>query len=358
MCVIVAKYLSSTGWVLMKNRDRNYRPTITMKSENREQDDLSLLYMYDLNSKYGEGINSSNIGIVSSATFVSRDELEGQTGNYGRKVEYAPDGVAIRGALRTPGTIKDCIHTLLEKGMIGNTLLSNGDDCYLVESYISDEGEYKVEVRQLPNVVGSAVVRSNHGVLLEDAGYRREDDEFKRKSTELRKEMVESKIGVVKTITELIDVLSVSNENPEPQFNPLRWDSRDKAMRTTGQLLVIPKQKKLLYRSIFDRIEDKTTTLDTGLSYEWLEPFTAPVQESKIINESKTITPVEVGSWTYLDSANKKRYHVSSTGLLTSVEYLGESWERLSIVPATNVHLSEARTIKNLASLISGLNNK
>lgn len=330
MCIIVAKYLSSTGWVLMKNRDRNYRPTITMKSENRRDNDLSLLYMYDLNSKYGEGINSRGIGIVSSATFVSRDELEGQTGNYGKKVEYAPDGVAIRGALRTPGTIKDCINTLLEKGMIGNILLSNGDDCFLVESYISDDGEYKVEVRQLPNVVGSAVVRSNHGVLLEDAGYRREDDEFKRKSTELRKEMVESKIGSVSSITELISVLSVYNENPEPQFNPLRWDTEDKAMRTTGQLLVIPKQKKLLYRSIFDRIEDKVSTLDTGLSYEWLEPFSAEVNERKSLNESRTESLEKEKLYFFIDDKTSTKYYFEPSGVLVYAEKLDKDGNAIS----------------------------
>ena len=343
MCVIVAKYLSSTGWVLMKNRDRNYRPTITMKSENREKDDLSLLYMYDLNSKYGEGINSSNIGIISSATFVSRDELEGQTGNYGKKVEYAPDGVAIRGALRTPGTIKDCISTLLEKGMIGNTLLSNGDDCYLVESYISDAGEYKVEVRQLPNVVGSAVVRSNHGVLLEDAGYRREDDEFKRKSTELRKEMVEAKIGKANSITEIIDILSVYNENSEPQFNPLRWDSRESAMRTTGQLLVIPKQKKLLYRSIFDRIEDKVSTLDTGLSYEWLEPFSVELSERSFLNESLKEEIKTDGLYTFTDSRDKVRYFFESTGILHYVARVDENLKVKHIRKATQRDLSDIK---------------
>ena len=114
-------------------------------------------------------------------------------------------------------------------------------------------------------------------------------------------------------------------------------------MRTTGQLLVIPKQKKLLYRSIFDRIEDKVSTLDTGLSYEWLEPFSVELSERRSLNESLEKEIKTDGLYTFTDSRDKTRYFFESTGILHFVARIDENLKVKHIRKATHKDLSDIK---------------
>jgi len=96
LCVVVGKYFEGTGWVLAKNRDRNYLPTIKMVQTVRGG--VERLYLYDKQTGYSEGINEHGLCIVSAAVSVKSDEKEGKV----KKAAVngtSPDGKRIRAAL-------------------------------------------------------------------------------------------------------------------------------------------------------------------------------------------------------------------------------------------------------------------
>jgi len=123
MCVIAAKYLESCkSFVAVKNRDRNYKPTISIRQSFRG--DVESLYILDSVTKYSEGTNEFGTSIINSATSVKNDESaaalarryekkkEKSTGEY-----MAPDGVIIRRAL-IQKNIKDSIQVLIDTRLV------------------------------------------------------------------------------------------------------------------------------------------------------------------------------------------------------------------------------------------------
>ena len=45
MCIVAVKYFPETGWVGVKNRDRNYQPVIKIKQSFRN--DIERMYILD-----------------------------------------------------------------------------------------------------------------------------------------------------------------------------------------------------------------------------------------------------------------------------------------------------------------------
>jgi len=50
MCVIVAKYFEGTGWVGVKNRDRNYVPDLSFRK--KQNKNTETLYFWDDITQY------------------------------------------------------------------------------------------------------------------------------------------------------------------------------------------------------------------------------------------------------------------------------------------------------------------
>ena len=68
MCIVAGKYFPGTGWVAVKNRDRNYIPEISFRTF--KSDGLEVTYFLDDITQYCEGINSAGVGIVSASLMV------------------------------------------------------------------------------------------------------------------------------------------------------------------------------------------------------------------------------------------------------------------------------------------------
>ena len=138
MCTIVAKYLEDYGWVGVKNRDRNYKPTISISQNNR--DGTEAVFIVDSVTRYSEGINAYGVGILNAATSVKNDESVAAIARKYEKEKLkkeggykAPDGIIIRNALRykTPkeaadylGTSKFMVRLFVESKFIDK--LANG----------------------------------------------------------------------------------------------------------------------------------------------------------------------------------------------------------------------------------------
>lgn len=254
MCVVACKYIDELGWVIAKNRDRNYKPIIRIRKSFREN--IERLYIWDERTKYTEGVNEFGVAIISASVTVKEDEAEGSQAlktkkdNVSKKPRtfYSPDGLRIRTALFEKTSL-DATRKLIDLEIPGNTIVADKERCFLLEgAFVEDEYVYKVV--EVPK--NKIAVRTNHGIFLPWTGYSADIPEQaeKRESSEIR--YIKTVKGLVKskTLEEILDALSdTSDENP--QMNPLRIDLKKNSMRTTGQIVIVPREHTLHYRSIW-----------------------------------------------------------------------------------------------------------
>ena len=262
MCVVAAKYFKDTGWVGVKNRDRNYLPEIKIIQSNRKG--LQRMYIYDEATKYTEGLNEFGVCILSAAMDVFDDEKEREAGfvsTYGKK---------IRNALleKTP---QAAVNRLIRTELAGATLVFNEKECYLLEAGFDvlkkdasrdNPRIYKYEKRRLENKPNNLVVRTNHGVFVPEIGYQPNDDRKQvdavraRQSSETRMKYAEDSLKKVTKVTDMLDGLAVKDADKDTFLNPIRLgDPKKGDMVTTGQLMLVAQERTLHYRPLHSEIE-------------------------------------------------------------------------------------------------------
>jgi hypothetical protein len=269
MCVVACKYLKDIGWVIAKNRDRNYKPTIIIRKSFRRNTER--LYIWDDRTKYTEGINEFGVAIISASVTVKEDEAEGQAAVNKNKLDkktkiknrtyYAPDGLRIRTAL-FERTAVEAASQLIELEIPGNTIIADRERCFLLEGAFVENDEYVYKIVEVPKE--KIAVRTNHGIFLPWTGYSKEIPEQvpKRESSDARYEKVVSLLKRASTFDEFLDAMSDTSDK-NPQLNPLRIDPERNSMRTTGQLIMIPKEQTLHYRPIWCETEFDLDKLNT-----------------------------------------------------------------------------------------------
>lgn len=255
MCVVCCKYLDNIGWVLTKNRDRNYKPNVLIRKSFRR--DIERLYLWDNNTKYTEGVNEFGVAIISASVTVKEDEAEGSVAikRNKKKIEiqkgiyYSPDGFRIRTALFEKNAV-DAVKKLIELQIPGNTIVADKDRCFLLEGAFLDTQEYAHKVVEVPK--DRIAVRTNHGILLPWTGYNADIPEQadSRKSSEARYKKVVDKLKSAKTFDEILEAVSDTSDD-NPQMNPLRIDTKRNSMRTTGQIVLVPSENTMHYRAIW-----------------------------------------------------------------------------------------------------------
>lgn len=278
MCVVIAKHLPEYGWVIAKNRDRNYKPVVSIKQSNRNG--VQRLYMHDDKTRYTEGVNEYGVAILSASIMVKKDEKEGNAAagsdDQSERTYYAPDGYRIRTALFKK-TAKSALNTLISMQIPGNTLIADDNDCYILEGAFRDyhgpNKKYEYRFKKLKKT--DTVVRTNHGIDLPWAGYQDNRDnpheKASRKSSLNRLRIVLKQMKSIKTPEDMFQVLS-SRPEKDPQMNPIRLDDRRRSMKTTGQLLVIPKERTLHYRPTYSEISLKNyNNINSGKNKTFFE---------------------------------------------------------------------------------------
>jgi len=255
MCVVVSKYFEGIGWVLAKNRDRNYEPTIKMVQ--RKDGGVERLYLFDLETGYSEGLNEYGISILSAATAVKSDEKE--ISQKKKANGTSRDGRRIRSALLQK-TVDKALNTLIQSKLVGNTFITDGKTCYLLEAgYGSKEArtndDYKHKVVKCSK--DKAYSRTNHGVLIPELGYQSYParNAYKRESSDSRYKIALENASRSKDPQELLNSIGVTPKS-NPQLNPIRLKkNKPEDMLTTGQILLIPDHKTLTYRPTLSEVE-------------------------------------------------------------------------------------------------------
>jgi hypothetical protein len=267
MCVVAVKYIDKYGWVGAKNRDRNYKVDLSITK--RKKNGVQRLYIDDNLTRWTEGINEYGVCIISAALSVKNDEKEAAEKlalrAAGAERPSSPTGLVIRNALvhKEP---RAALQSLIDGKLVGCSFIFNETDCYLLEGgYVKDESgeedeEYVYTYKKIPREVGHAV-RTNHGVYISNLGYSKVSDHQEtvrnRISSESRYKIVDdiiSKDSEVLTPADLLDACSASPEK-DPFLNPVRSGDPTKGdMVTTGQLLLVPKERTLHYRPIHSAV--------------------------------------------------------------------------------------------------------
>jgi hypothetical protein len=254
MSIIACKYFDNLGWVLAKNRDRNYKPNIRVMKSFRNG--IERLLLWDEKTKYTEGLNEFGVAIISASVAVDLDEREGsiatkQNSKFKKtpRVYYSPDGLRLRTAL-FERSASEAAKKILELQIAGNTIVADKERCFLIEAGFIDTDEYVYEIMEVPK--DKIAVRTNHGIFLPWTGYNPEipEESNKREASEVRYNKVNQTLRAVNNLEQFIDVMSDASAN-DAQLNPLRIDPKKGSMRTTGQIFIIPKQKTLHYRAIW-----------------------------------------------------------------------------------------------------------
>lgn len=102
-------------------------------------------------------------------------------------------------------------------------------------------------------------VRTNHGILIKQLGYAQnsDDDDYirrSRKSSESRHKYASEELKSIRTPMDMLDALAKTPDS-DPFMNPIRTgNTKKKDMVTTGQLLLVPKERTLHYRPIFSAV--------------------------------------------------------------------------------------------------------
>ena len=281
MCVIVA-YKMPTGkgessWVLGKNRDRNYTPTVDFIKKKTGGTEFHVFN--DKDTHWCEGINSRGLSIVNASLMVIDDEkaISKGKGKKGKAPAFSHDGEIFQEALKLM-SVRQAVDHIVKNDVMGFTFVSDGDELYVIEAarerkqFTGDrdksatkiklktpnpgDGEnseivkYSCQWFKAPSELSqkSFFVRTNHGDYFDDTGYHvgtEDGDSTRNRKISVEKALVRTS---PKDINELIDCMSVQ-PNKNPNHNPVRL--KDKCdLFTTGQYIMIPHKKEFHYKPL------------------------------------------------------------------------------------------------------------
>jgi hypothetical protein len=163
------------------------------------------------------------------------------------------------------------INLLVQKELAGCTIVFNSDECYLLEGGFTVKKEDATKENPREYIykvvkVKDMIVRTNHGILIPELGYdsNAEDPYFKhsRKSSEMRLKYAKASVAKNENPLDMLDAISVSPDK-DTFMNPVRTGDPAKGdMVTTGQLMLVPKDRTLHYRPLFSEVQFKYSKLN------------------------------------------------------------------------------------------------
>jgi hypothetical protein len=292
MCTIICKYFPNIGWVSVKNRDRSYIPEISFKQS--LDNGMETLLFWDDFSKYCEGMNHTGICIMSSSLMGLDDETTSL-----RRKTISKHGMKVKKALSL-SNVKEAAMCLVEQKLSSNTLIFDKNVCYLLEGDWEPGGyknqTYAYVIREIPQ--NETIVRTNHGIWLNWAGYQKSSTDRKqnasRISSESRKIIGEHIANKAKSPDELIDDLTGTYVD-NPQLNCLRTVSNNKTARTTSQMMMIPTENTMFVRPIQSRVVFDFWKMNNPDQQLWIE-----LLSNRILHARKE----EIGSISSLKTDN------------------------------------------------------
>lgn len=248
MCVIVYTTIGNKK-ILVKNRDRVYKPKIVLIHE--LVDGVELAYIKDLKTGWIEGLNGNGIGIVNST-------LNRNDGKYTVDKSYLKmKKNRILDALHETDSKKIVNEIIEDKKKVpfleGHSLIVCDDKCLHIENTVDN--------KFVISKINGTSVFTNNGKHFNDAGYV---EGKKGLSSFLRRKNIESELKhkKINSYDEIIDIMNKNYIGIDPRFHSYRdekmtkkflhnnsekHDKNMKIVMTTGQLLLNLTDKEFLY---------------------------------------------------------------------------------------------------------------
>jgi len=226
---------------LLKNRDRNYTPKVKIIHEVREG--IEVLYMTDVTTDWCEGLNEYGIGVVNSALQVARDESEQRVVK--SKGKKSKDGPRILKILESD-SLEEAVESAktYEGGIKGHTIVADKNTTYSIE------GTRKHEFRSRKVPEGKMVVRTNHGIYYDNAGYT---DGPNYESSVIRRDTARKTLRDAESPDDLATALMVARM--DDRANPNNIVRHTDNMSTTSQMVLNLTDLELVFYIIPDMME-------------------------------------------------------------------------------------------------------
>lgn len=285
MCVIVAKRIRLHGtdkrnWFLYKIRDRVYKPEYDVAFD--KQKGVESIYLTDNVNDWTEGCSSSGMMIVSAALQNHADEKDGEENPDPTKpMKVSNNGKMLRRCLAMK-KCEDVIKEMKDSLFTGNTFVSDGDRLFVLECYIKqssidremakinvDDYKFTSEIHQammkgikredyvmksVQITDSDLVVRTNHGILLPEAGFQKDDeDPVGYKSSHSRYNYVYDAMSDLNEETHPFEILTILKNlgsdkvDKDPKMRPIRIFGATEyfsgcvvLLTPTGTLYVVP----------------------------------------------------------------------------------------------------------------------
>ena len=243
MCIVVAKYNKDLGWMIAKNRDQGYvaKGSIICKTEPKVDE---ILYLYDREMYYKEGINAKGLTIITASL---TPVLAGERNKY--------DGQRIYEALHLTDP-EEAAKYLVKSEVSGVIFCATADKLVLAEGARKNkdgeqaQGDYVSKIRIVPK--SETVVATNHGLSFSWAGFQKgynEKEDMWAESSRTRQKDAKQNVKDADTPEELLNALAKwSNKNT--QMNVFRIENEPREMRTLFQLAIVPSELKFYARPI------------------------------------------------------------------------------------------------------------
>ena len=233
MCIIAFKNIDNKNYIA-KNRDKSISPNISIIHE--LIDNIEIVYMYDIDTYWVEGMNEFGIGALNSTLAFKSDETID-------KSDYQKSLYNLKRFMLKHNNLKKLESEWIsfsqnnDLSRHGHTLLSDQFNCIHIESLYSN-----IPMKQ--NIYND-VVFTNHGLSIKNAGYNCGKNYL---SSLIRKELAYNEIINVNNKNEILKSLNKNYIDLNPEFHTyrnkkytqsyLKVDDKYKAFNTTSQVLM------------------------------------------------------------------------------------------------------------------------
>ena len=203
---IVAGGCIGNDFILAKNRDRKYLPTISIVRKLSKRG-VEMVLMYDKRTQYVEGMNQYGIGILNT-TLLNEEDSRSRSGYNSRQ------GNIIHRALCAK-TLDEAVGIIATHsgGVEGHTLIADQLRMFHVEL---THGK-RAHIDQLDPSTGWDA-RTNHGIHFSEAGYMPRDGNIYM-SSNYRKSIAEIELTDAESPKKVLSVLRQQHNDPSSHLN-------------------------------------------------------------------------------------------------------------------------------------------
>lgn len=221
MCLVAVKYLSGFGFVAVKNREHSYKPRVRIRKSFRNK--FERLYLWEEVTRYSEGLNEYGVSILPAS-----GEREDKFKRFNPNSTYkSPVGLRIRKSLHGR-TVQEASSFLTSLQVTGMTVVFDNANCIVHTGSFDSEGEY---------ISSEEILRmGDYGVYSDTYS----DSDLQE---------VEFRVKGALNPDDLLSAVSIFPEDSE--------------YRTTGQVMITPKDRTLHFRPLWCKTLYDVETLNS-----------------------------------------------------------------------------------------------